>query len=78
VKIGATRDCIAPREKSEAAAPRLPPATEWRWIPGGNHAQFGSYGPQLGDCRASIPRQAQRHALVHIIEHMLDDVEDVR
>ncbi len=32
-------------------------------IQGGNHAQFGSYGPQRGDNQATLTRQ-QQHALV--------------
>lgn len=74
-KIGGTRDCVAPREKSEAAAESLPPGTQWRWIEGANHAQFGWYGSQLGDCRASIERGAQQRALMEILRQVLAEVE---
>lgn len=68
-KIAGTNDCVAPRDDSEANASNLPVGTVWRWIDGGNHAQFGFYGPQLGDCSASINRaEQQRQARALIIE----------
>jgi hypothetical protein len=38
----------------------LPPDTQWTAIEGGNHAQFGWYGPQSGDHPATISRTAQQ------------------
>jgi pimeloyl-ACP methyl ester carboxylesterase len=70
-KIGATHDCVARREKSEAAARNLPAGTEWIWIEGGNHAQFGYYGQQLGDCQAVLPREEQQRMLVDILGRAL-------
>ncbi|MGX8797329.1 alpha/beta fold hydrolase [Fusibacter sp. JL298sf-3] len=37
-------------------------------IEGGNHAQFGNYGPQRGDAEATITREAQQRAAVDAIE----------
>lgn len=37
----------------------LPPQTEYVVIDGGNHAQFGSYGPQAGDNEATITPEDQ-------------------
>lgn len=71
LKIGGTRDCVADRETSEANAHNLPARTEWSWIPGANHAQFGHYGSQLGDCRAEIGRDTQQRALVDLIGDFL-------
>lgn len=74
LKIGGTADCIASRKKSEASAERLPPQTEWLWIEGANHAQFGWYGFQLGDCRPSISREDQqiqtRASLLRFLEEV--------
>jgi hypothetical protein len=68
-KIAGTNDCVAPRNESEANASNLPAGTVWYWIEGGNHAQFGFYGPQLGDCSASIDRaEQQRQARALLIE----------
>lgn len=59
-KIYGTRDCVADSAKTMANANRLPPATRWIPIAGGNHRQFGYYGYQLGDCSATISRAAQQ------------------
>jgi pimeloyl-ACP methyl ester carboxylesterase len=75
VKIGGTRDCVAPRDRSEAATANLPADTEWIWIEGANHAQFGWYGSQLGDCRASIPRTEQQSELLAAVRALLDRIE---
>jgi pimeloyl-ACP methyl ester carboxylesterase len=74
VKIGGTRDCVAPRDRSEAAAANLPAATEWVWIEGANHAHFGWYGSQLGDCSASISRAQQQAELLAAIKALLERV----
>jgi pimeloyl-ACP methyl ester carboxylesterase len=74
VKVGGTRDCVAPRDRSEAAAANLPAATTWIWIDGGNHAQFGYYGPQLGDCRAAISRDEQQRQLLAVLSVLLERV----
>jgi pimeloyl-ACP methyl ester carboxylesterase len=75
VKIGGTHDCVASREDSEAAAGNLPAATEWVWIDGANHAQFGWYGSQLGDCSAEIPRAVQQSELLRAVKDLLGRVE---
>ncbi len=41
-------------------------------IDGGNHAQFGAYGPQDGDNRATIPREEQHALIVQLIAGFLD------
>lgn len=74
-KIGGTSDCVAPRADSEAAAGLLPPHTEWRWIDGANHAQFGYYGSQLGDCGAEISRERQQEELHATLVELLGRVE---
>jgi pimeloyl-ACP methyl ester carboxylesterase len=73
-KIGGTADCVAPRAESERAAVNLPRGTEWRWIEGANHAQFGFYGRQLLDCRPSISREAQQRALLAILTEALERI----
>jgi pimeloyl-ACP methyl ester carboxylesterase len=60
LKIAATRDCVAGLDASRANAGNLPTATTWFVIDGGNHAQFGYYGSQLGDCSAEISREDQQ------------------
>lgn len=46
-------------EGIEASAPLLPANTIWYRMEGGNHAQFGAYGPQGGDGVATISAQEQ-------------------
>jgi hypothetical protein len=58
--IYATRDGLATKEKIDASRPLLPADTRWVAIEGGNHAQFGWYGPQAGDNPAAIDRAAQQ------------------
>ncbi len=60
LKIAATRDCVADLDATKANAHNLPATTTWVVIEGGNHAQFGYYGTQLGDCSADITRDAQQ------------------
>jgi hypothetical protein len=72
VKIGGTLDCVAGRTRAEEAIPLLPAGTEWIWIEGANHAQFGFYGTQLGDCTATIPRDEQFRQLVAQMRRVLD------
>jgi pimeloyl-ACP methyl ester carboxylesterase len=59
-KIYATRDCVADSAAVFANARLLPADTRWVRIDGGNHRQFGWYGAQLGDCSATISREAQQ------------------
>ncbi|HEY1016388.1 MAG TPA: alpha/beta hydrolase, partial [Herpetosiphonaceae bacterium] len=62
--IYATDDGLASPPEVLAAAAYLPPDTRWVRIEGGNHSQFGWYGFQLGDHRASISREQQQAQLV--------------
>lgn len=44
-------------------------------IEGGNHAQFGNYGPQKGDLTATISAQEQQAQTVAAIEAFLSEVD---
>lgn len=55
-----TENGLTPPEGFEASLARLPPGTELVVIEGGNHAQFGDYGPQTGDGLATIDREEQQ------------------
>ncbi len=63
LKISGTRDCVADLEDSKANASKLPKQAVWTTIVGANHAQFGYYGSQLGDCKATISRDEQQRQL---------------
>ena len=61
-KIVATRDGVAGEQQFDTQ--RLPASTHWVRIEGGNHAQFGYYGFQLWDGRATITREEQQAQIV--------------
>ncbi|GAB4576467.1 MAG: hypothetical protein Kow0077_32930 [Anaerolineae bacterium] len=62
--IYGTLDGLATPEKIEASRPLLPATTRYVPIEGGNHAQFGWYGPQAGDNPATISRADQQAQVV--------------
>lgn len=69
--IYGTLDGLAAPEKVLAGKPRLPDDTIWVPIEGGNHAQFGSYGPQEGDKPAIISREEQQAQVVEATLELL-------
>jgi len=74
LKILGTRDGVASPARTRENAARLPADTRWVEIEGANHAQFGYYGPQLGDSRATITREEQQRRLVELIVSEMDRV----
>ena len=56
-----SEDGVLDLEKYRSYRPNLPEDTREMVIPGGNHAQFGSYGPQEGDGTAAISPEEQRN-----------------
>lgn len=67
VSIFGTRDGVLNQASFKAAATLLPEKTEYVPIEGGNHAQFGSYGPQPGDNEATITADDQLYETVDAI-----------
>jgi dienelactone hydrolase len=64
VSISGTLDGLSTPEKIAASIPLLPQETVWVPIEGGDHAQFGWYGPQSGDNPATISREEQQAQVV--------------
>lgn len=64
----------------EDSGPMLPPDAQFIPIEGGNHAQFGYYGPQAGDNEATITRAEQQEqiiaATVAVLEQISGNAED--
>jgi hypothetical protein len=75
VTVGATLDALAPPAEIAAARDRLPAGSRYVEIAGGNHAQFGEYGPQPGDGLAELPGPSQRRAAVEEALALLDRVD---
>jgi predicted alpha/beta-hydrolase family hydrolase len=74
-KIYATEDGLASEEEIREFASNLPESTSWARIEGGNHAQFGWYGRQLGDGTATISRSEQQAATVRAILDQLRRIQ---
>jgi len=70
-KVAGTRDGLASRAEVEANRRKLPASTQWIWVDGGNHSQFGWYGFQPGDKRATITPAAQRALMIGAVLDVL-------
>jgi len=75
-KIYATNDGLASMDEVETNAQYLPDDTTWILIEGGNHAQFGYYGSQLGDNKATTSREQQQELTVEAILVALSSVQE--
>lgn len=64
VSVYGSLDGLASTGKILASHDLLPDTTRWVEIDGGNHAQFGWYGPQSGDQSATITRPAQQQQAI--------------
>jgi len=73
-KVLAEHDCVASPAAARANAHLLPVDTQWIEIEGGNHAQFGYYGSQFNDCRATIPRETQQARTLEAANDLLGRV----
>ena len=58
-------------EKIRQSKALLPGTTTWAELAGGNHAQFGDYGPQKGDGTATLSREMQQKLAVESITAFL-------
>lgn len=71
VTIHGTKDGLVSNQQITDSLKQLPPNTVRVDIVGGNHAQFGWYGPQSGDNPASISREQQQNITVNATVQML-------
>jgi len=74
VSISATMDGLVTPDKIDASRALLPSTTTWFVIAGGNHAQFGWYGPQPGDNPAEISREEQQQQVVEATLELLESL----
>jgi hypothetical protein len=73
--IYGTRDGFVTEENIENSRALLPPDTEFIAIEGGNHAQFGWYGPQDGDNPATISRLEQQEHTIAATLSLLNQIQ---
>jgi pimeloyl-ACP methyl ester carboxylesterase len=76
VSIYGTLDGLALPEVIEASAAYLPADARLIAIEGGNHAQFGWYGPQAGDNPATLSHADQMAATVRATAELLSGLGD--
>ncbi len=76
VSVYGTEDGVASAADVLAAAERLPADTRWVPLEGGNHAQFGWYGPQGGDDAASLSHADQQAQAVAATVALLETLRD--
>ena len=76
ISLYGTADGVLDLEKYADCRANLPPSALEIAIPGGNHAQFGSYGPQKGDGQAAItPDDQLAVAVASILPVLLGTAE---
>jgi Alpha/beta hydrolase family len=75
LSISGTLDGLSTPAKINASRPLLPSDTTWVVIQGGDHAQFGWYGPQAGDNPASISRSDQQAQIVAATLTLLESLK---
>lgn len=72
--IYASNDLLATEAEIMGAASNLPASTEFMKIDGGNHSQFGWYGPQNRDGEATISREYQQELLLKYTLQVIDQM----
>lgn len=72
-----SNDLVLNLDTFNATLPMLPPGTIIQVIEGGNHAQFGNYGPQPGDGTATISAADQQRQAADLTVQILRAVEGV-
>jgi hypothetical protein len=70
-----SNDLVLDMNNFNATLPLLPPGTILETIEGGNHAQFGNYGPQPGDGTATISSEEQQRDTADHTVRLLRAVE---
>lgn len=66
-----SEDGVLNRAKLEQGRQYLPASARSEELPGGNHAQFGDYGPQKGDGPAALSREEQTAWAAQRIEALI-------
>jgi len=71
LELHGSEDGVLNRDKLEQGRQYLPTSALSEELAGGNHAQFGDYGPQRGDGTATISREEQTRWAVDRIEGII-------
>ncbi|GEN52720.1 alpha/beta hydrolase [Halobacillus faecis] len=73
LSIYAENDGLTTESKIEETKSLLSTDTTLYKIEGGNHAQFGMYGPQKGDQPAEIPAKTQQEIIIRTIHEWIEN-----
>ena len=71
LELHGSEDGVLNRKKLEEGKRYLPASAISEELPGGNHAQFGDYGPQKGDGAATVSRAEQTAWAADRIEQLV-------
>ena len=74
LSIYASEDDLSTEEDIEASRAKLPASAEFELIAGGNHGQFGDYGLQSGDGKATITVSEQQAQVVTLMVNWLTKI----
>jgi pimeloyl-ACP methyl ester carboxylesterase len=75
LSLTASKDGVLDQENYQGAKEYLPDSALFETISGGNHAGFGSYGPQRGDGVATISNEEQQQQIVNTLIEWLEKLE---
>lgn len=74
LSVVGTEDQLIDKESYREGRSFLPDNTVYYSVDGGNHAQFGSYGPQKGDGEATISEEEQQNRVVRALQDWLGNL----
>lgn len=74
LSIWGDKDGVLNFENLKESKENLPPDTQFIELKGGNHAQFGDYGMQKGDNKATISAQEQTNKSAQEIIDLLKEL----
>lgn len=75
VSIWGSKDSVLNRDSIEKSKLNLPKETTFIEIEGANHAQFGDYGEQSGDSKASISQREQIETTAKSTIELLESIK---
>ena len=74
LSILASQDQVLDQDTYNRNRSNLPKTAQTLMIEGGNHAQFGDYGPQEGDGQAKITPEKQRSQVVQAVVKWIGEI----
>ncbi|WP_372009593.1 alpha/beta fold hydrolase [Paenibacillus chitinolyticus] len=76
LSVTGSEDGVLNRDSFEKNKKNLPEDAKLLTLPGGNHGQFGSYGPQKGDRAASISPEEQTRRTAEAITDWMNGIRE--